>query len=227
MKPRWLVFALTLPTEDVLFVQYTVPTIIMSRQCDQHSKARAVPRQNVNLNHCFAAGPSLQLFVNLASHPMSRQLLSTMPPASADPVTHTSLCSNRPHAACAGERAALMCLPVGTQALYILRGQQPYRKRARMEGERSGGPDPVLSAGVPCAGGPGSPPGMSGGGPPLRQTLSAPAPLMDPVEDALDGEWPLSGPFNFDRWRDMIERCARAPCLLQIRERVRNKAAKV
>ena len=38
MKPRWLVFALTLPTEDVLFVQYTVPTIIMSRQCDQHSK---------------------------------------------------------------------------------------------------------------------------------------------------------------------------------------------
>ena len=43
MKPRWLVFALTLPTEDVLFVQYTVPTIIMSRQCDQHSKARAVP----------------------------------------------------------------------------------------------------------------------------------------------------------------------------------------
>ena len=95
-----------------------------------------------------------------------------------------------------------------TQALYILRGQQPYRKRARMEGERSGGPDPVLSAGVPCAGGPGSPPGMSGGGPPLRQTLSAPAPLMDPAEDALDGEWPLSGPFNFDRWRDMIERCA-------------------
>jgi len=43
MKPRWLVFALTLPTEDVLFVQYTVPTIIMSRQCDQHSKARARP----------------------------------------------------------------------------------------------------------------------------------------------------------------------------------------
>ncbi len=40
MKPRWLVFALTLPTEDVLFVQYTVPTIIMSRQCDQHSKVR-------------------------------------------------------------------------------------------------------------------------------------------------------------------------------------------
>jgi hypothetical protein len=44
MKPRWLVFALTLPTEDVLFVQYTVPTIIMSRQCDQHSKARARAR---------------------------------------------------------------------------------------------------------------------------------------------------------------------------------------
>ena len=38
MKPRWLAFALTLPTDDVLFVQYTVPTIVMSRQCDQHSK---------------------------------------------------------------------------------------------------------------------------------------------------------------------------------------------
>lgn len=38
MKPRWLAFALTLPTDDVLFVQYTVPTIVMSRQCDQHNK---------------------------------------------------------------------------------------------------------------------------------------------------------------------------------------------
>lgn len=66
-----------------------------------------------------------------------------------------------------------------------------------------------LSAGAPPAG-PGSPPGTGGGAPPLRQTLSAPAPLMDPAEDALDGEWPLSGPFNFDRWRDMIERCAAA-----------------
>lgn len=54
MKPRWLVFALTLPTEDVLFVQYTVPTIIMSRQCDQHSKVRAAPRA-----HASAAGQSL------------------------------------------------------------------------------------------------------------------------------------------------------------------------
>ena len=81
-----------------------------------------------------------------------------------------------------------------------------------MEGERSGGPEPSmggLSAGAPPAG-PGSPPGLGGGAPPLRQTLSAPAPLMDPAEDALDGEWPLSGPFNFDRWRDMIERCAAA-----------------
>ncbi len=41
MKPRWLAFALTLPTDDVLFVQYTVPTIVMSRQCDQHSKVAA------------------------------------------------------------------------------------------------------------------------------------------------------------------------------------------
>lgn len=42
MKPRWLAFALTLPTDDVLFVQYTVPTIVMSRQCDQHSKVLAL-----------------------------------------------------------------------------------------------------------------------------------------------------------------------------------------
>ena len=40
MKPRWLVFALALPTEDVIFVQYTVPTIVMSRQCDQTARVR-------------------------------------------------------------------------------------------------------------------------------------------------------------------------------------------
>ena len=45
MKPRWLAFALTLPTDDVLFVQYTVPTIVMSRQCDQHSKVRSCCQQ--------------------------------------------------------------------------------------------------------------------------------------------------------------------------------------
>lgn len=43
MKPRWLAFALTLPTDDVLFVQYTVPTIVMSRQCDQHNKVQCNP----------------------------------------------------------------------------------------------------------------------------------------------------------------------------------------
>lgn len=48
MKPRWLAFALTLPTDDVLFVQYTVPTIVMSRQCDQHSKVAAAPRYSCN-----------------------------------------------------------------------------------------------------------------------------------------------------------------------------------
>ncbi|KAL0043372.1 hypothetical protein WJX79_002939 [Trebouxia sp. C0005] len=42
MRPRWLVFALTLPNEDVLFVHYKVPTIIMSRACDQFEKAEAI-----------------------------------------------------------------------------------------------------------------------------------------------------------------------------------------
>jgi len=105
----------------------------------------------------------------------------------------------------------------GPQALYILRGQQPYRKRARLEGERSGGPDPSsggLSAGAPPAG-PGSPPGGGGGAPPVRQALSAPAPRAHPAEDALDGEWPLSGPFNFDRWREMIERNCRHYALIR------------
>lgn len=41
MKIRWLLFAVSLPTDDVVFVQYTVPTIVMSRQCDQ--TARVIP----------------------------------------------------------------------------------------------------------------------------------------------------------------------------------------
>lgn len=40
MKPRWLVFVLTLPTDDVIFVQYMVPTVVMSRQCDQTPRVR-------------------------------------------------------------------------------------------------------------------------------------------------------------------------------------------
>lgn len=47
MKPRWLAFALTLPTDDVLFVQYTVPTIVMSRQCDQHNKVSPLSLQKL------------------------------------------------------------------------------------------------------------------------------------------------------------------------------------
>ena len=42
MKPRWLVFALALPTDDVIFVHYTVPTIVMSRQCDQTPRVSLV-----------------------------------------------------------------------------------------------------------------------------------------------------------------------------------------
>ncbi len=42
MRPRWLVLALTLPNEDILFVHYKVPTIIMSRACDQFEKVRRI-----------------------------------------------------------------------------------------------------------------------------------------------------------------------------------------
>ncbi len=38
MKPRWLVIAAVLPSQDVMYVQYNVPTIIMSRACDQLTK---------------------------------------------------------------------------------------------------------------------------------------------------------------------------------------------
>lgn len=38
MRPRWLVLTMVLPNEDVLFVHYKVPTIIMSRTCDQNEK---------------------------------------------------------------------------------------------------------------------------------------------------------------------------------------------
>lgn len=63
MKPRWLAFALTLPTDDVLFVQYTVPTIVMSRQCDQHSKVprNLSPRNRNAVLPPFATLPVAQL----------------------------------------------------------------------------------------------------------------------------------------------------------------------
>ena len=43
MRPRWLVFAMMLPSEDVLFVHYTAPTIIMSRSCGQSEKVKEIP----------------------------------------------------------------------------------------------------------------------------------------------------------------------------------------
>ena len=49
MKPRWLVIAAVLPTQDVMYVQYNVPTIIMSRACDQLTKASLQALYN-----CFA-----------------------------------------------------------------------------------------------------------------------------------------------------------------------------
>ena len=38
MKPRWLVIAAVLPSQDVMYLQYNVPTIVMSRACDQLTK---------------------------------------------------------------------------------------------------------------------------------------------------------------------------------------------
>lgn len=74
------------------------------------------------------------------------------------------------------------------QAMSILRGQLPWRKRQRPE----------------ATPGPASPV-------PLRSAMSAPSgaleALMPPAEEGTDGEWNLSGPYTFDRWRDMIERC--------------------
>ncbi|KAL0055738.1 hypothetical protein WJX82_003952 [Trebouxia sp. C0006] len=42
MKPRWLVIAAVLPSQDVMYVQYNVPTIVMSRACDQLAKAISI-----------------------------------------------------------------------------------------------------------------------------------------------------------------------------------------
>lgn len=74
-----------------------------------------------------------------------------------------------------------------TQAMSILRGQLPWRKRQR-----------------PDTPGPASP------AQPLRATMSAPIGGLDnigpPAEDPCDGEWPLTTPYTFDRWRDIIER---------------------
>ena len=38
MKRRWLVIAGVLPSGDVMYLHYTVPTIVMSRACDQLAK---------------------------------------------------------------------------------------------------------------------------------------------------------------------------------------------
>lgn len=69
----------------------------------------------------------------------------------------------------------------------------PWRKRQR-------GDQPIH---------PGTPPQ------PLRSTLSAPIGAVEmqqgalaPAEEPSDGEWSMQGPYNFDRWRDMIERQA-------------------
>ena len=40
MRPRWLAFVMMLPSHDVIFVHYKVPTIIMSRGCAQAEKVR-------------------------------------------------------------------------------------------------------------------------------------------------------------------------------------------
>jgi len=55
MKPRWLLFALTMLTDDVIFVQYTVPTIVMSRQCDQ--TPRVYPPPSPHTPSCISHSP--------------------------------------------------------------------------------------------------------------------------------------------------------------------------
>jgi hypothetical protein len=94
------------------------------------------------------------------------------------------------------DREALLFLAT-LQAMSILRGQLPWRKRAR--------PEPSAAAAAAAS--------PSGGGMPLRAAMSAPpggldAALAAAPQDGEDGEWSLTGPYNFDRWRDMIERCA-------------------
>ena len=82
------------------------------------------------------------------------------------------------------------------QAMSILKGQVPWRKRQRIE-------QPMH---------PSTPPQ------PLRSSMSAPTGALETLaqpadEDASDGEWSMQGPYNFDRWRDMIEKSVLAPCM--------------
>ncbi|KAK9806326.1 hypothetical protein WJX72_010360 [[Myrmecia] bisecta] len=128
MKPRWLVFALTLPTDDVMFVQYTVPTIVMSRQCDQQGKA-----------------------------------------------------------------------------LSLLRGQLPWRKRARAPDK----PDRAASLPLsrPSASDSQSAQQAQQARSARQQAKHEQQQRVGPLEDdILDGEWPVNGPYTFERWRDTIER---------------------
>ena len=69
MKPRWLLFALTLPTDDVIFVQYTVPTIVMSRQCDQTPRVRNLTRSSMG-DQVIAKAPQA---VAAAFHTIKKQ----------------------------------------------------------------------------------------------------------------------------------------------------------
>jgi hypothetical protein len=84
----------------------------------------------------------------------------------------------------------LNILSAAAQALSILRGQVPWRKRQRAE--------QLINPSTPPQ--------------PLRSTVSAPigsieaATAAHAAEEASDGEWSMQGPYNFDRWRDMIER---------------------
>jgi len=83
-----------------------------------------------------------------------------------------------------------MSIVICMQAMSILRGQVPWRKRQR-------GDQPVHPDTPPQA---------------LRSTMSAPIggveqiPATPAAEETSDGEWSMQGPYNFDRWRDMIER---------------------
>lgn len=80
------------------------------------------------------------------------------------------------------------------QAMSILKGQVPWRKRQRIEAPMH----------------PSTPPQ------PLRSSMSAPTSALELAaqpaeEDACDGDWSMQGPYNFDRWRDMIEKSVLTP----------------
>ncbi|DBA73804.1 TPA: hypothetical protein ACH3X2_009772 [Trebouxia sp. C0005] len=86
MQPRWLVIAAVLPSQDVMYVQYNVPTIVMSRACDQLTKA-------ISILKGIQQGPGLGVGVGAAPRKRHRNSSSLSKPVllkPEEPVTHAS-----------------------------------------------------------------------------------------------------------------------------------------